>query len=401
MKNNGDYKNIVSKFVVFHYEFKNEVMVRWNKAYIKGTKKIVGVDDECSINVDYVCMACGADMIARRGDKRVHHFAHKENTVNCNPEGYFHKLGKNIFKEIYDNSSEYIIKFSSHELDLKKEYGECTIEIREERKFLKRNADLYIKHLEDESKDISVEIFSSHQITKKKLDEGFRIIEILLPNYSNDSITSNEIENQIKEICKPPLRESEYVRLYNFGKDLVYEEIQSYTNTSSAYPSTNFYNDECLGTDYGRKSTPKFRNYISYTKVSENISEQTDVNHDSNEIPIDIDSPSSSKRKKEISISGYLVEPHRELISPTIYFEVSNIIKNKYPNIRHQPAVLPNYKQIIDVIITDKNKEYWFGIDYRKNEVIKGDFEKKIPNEWKDAVREYIIDLKPIKDNLK
>ena len=81
-----------------------------------------------------------------------------------------------------------------------------------------------------------------------------------------------------------------------------------------------------------------------------------------------------------------------EPISSTIYFEVSDTIKNKYPNIKHKPAVLPNYKQIIDIVL---NNQYTFGIDYNKREVIFGDFERTIPKEWKEAVLEYIKDLKP------
>ena len=141
-------------------------------------------------------------------------------------------------------------------------------------------------------------------------------------------------------------------------------------------------------------------NYFSYKIGSEDKSQQTSIDVASKEI-LKYNEKVSSNVKKEIAITGYLVTPYKEKISPTILFEVSDVVKSKYPNIRHQPAVLPNYKQAIDIIVMADNKEYWLGIDYRKREVIKDDFEKKIPSEWKEAVKEYIDDLKPIKDKSK
>ncbi len=369
-------------------------MVRWNKAYLKGTNTIVGIDDKLSVNAEFECMACRTTMIARRGEKRIHHFAHKEKTVNCDPEGYFHKLGKKIFKEIYDGSTEFVIRPTSRLLDLKKEYGECLIEIKEEGKTLKRKADLYIKHLNDESKDISVEIFFSHQITKKKLDAGFRIIEVRLPISisSQDDTDSDKIERIIKDVCTPPLLECDNIRFYNFEDDVKYQEAPSSLNIYHNYKNNE---QDCLGTDEGIRIVPNFRNYISYSKNAniENNSQINKININPEFVPVKDD----KSKKRETSISGHLLQPRMETIKLTINFDVDASIKNKYPNIRHQPAVLPSYKNIIDIIVKDGEKEYWLGIDYEKYEVFKGDFEKKIPDEWKNAVREYIMNLKPIK----
>ena len=371
-------------------------MVRWNKAYIKGTKEVIGVDDELPIKIEYECIACGALMIRRRGEKRVHHFAHKEKTAKCNPESYFHKLGKKIFKETFDESSEFIIIPSSKKIDLKKEYGECLIEDIPENIKLEKNADLYIKHLQDTKKDIVVEILYTHQVSKKKIDKAFRIIEIRLPDKCyDDEATSDEIEQEIKYICTPPLRNSDFVRFYNFEEDVVYKEVQPTQGLFSGFTPKYSYNDGCLGSDAEIKSTPKFRNYASYRQGSEGGDGQTNIAFGSKEKLIIKDAPTP---KREISISGYLVNSKKEDVTPKLHFEVSDSIKNKYPNIRHQPAVLPSCRQIIDVIVKDNDKEYWYGIDYHKYEVIKGDFERKIPNEWKEAVSEYILDLKPVKN---
>lgn len=374
-------------------------MVRWNKAYIKGTEEIVGIDDDRFAKVEYVCMACGTDMIARRGKTRVHHFAHKENNVKCNPESYFHKLGKRIFKEIYDTSSSFVIKPSSKALDLKNEYGECLIEIKEKGIMLKRNADLYIKHLKDETKDISVEILYSHQITKKKLDGHYRIIEIRLPIDISvqDDTDSDKIEQKIKDVCTPPLSECDNIRFYNFEDDIIYQEVPL---SSGINYSNNTDEQECLGTDEGRRSVPKFKNYMQYNK---NVITKghASSNEKSTRNPEFVPVKDTNSKKREASISGYLLQPRMEAIKPTVYFDVDIFIKAKYPNIRHQPAVLPSYKNIIDVIVEDGGKEYWLGIDYRKNEVFTGDLERKIPNKWKEAVREYIKNLKPIDENIK
>lgn len=359
-------------------------MVRWNKAYIKGTHEIVGIDDEFTDKLEYECIACGAVMIARRGQKRIHHFAHKEKTVKCDPESYYHKKGKEIFKEVYDNSTIFIIRPSSNSIDLKKEYGECKMEIREKGQILKNNEDLSIKHLTDENKNISVEIFYSHQVEKNKLDKSNRIIEIRIPiNFSKDEdIDSDLVESKIKEICTPPLYENEYIRFYNFEENIIYQEEQS-----SNIVHSGFSDEDCLGTDNGRKYTPKFRKYISY---------QTDLNSQQTGNNDGINNNFEFKVDAQ-TINEKLLQPRMEAIRPTIYFDVNSSIKSKYPNIRHQPAVLPTLKNIIDVIVTDKEKEFWLGIDYRKREIFEGDFDRKIPEEWKEAVREYIRNLKQIK----
>ena len=359
-------------------------MVRWNKAYIKGTHQIIGIDDEFSDNLEYECMACGSVMIARRGSKRIHHFAHKEKTVKCDPESYYHKKGKEIFKEVYDNSLIFIISPSSNMIDLKKEYGECKMEIREKGQILKNNEDLSIKHLTDENKDISVEIFYSHQVDKNKIDKSNRIIEIRIPiNFSQDEdIDSNVVESRIKEICTPPLYENEYIRFYNFDTNVIYQEVQSSNITHSVYS-----NEDCLGTDNGSKYAPKFRKYTSY---------QTEENNKQSENNDDVGNEDIEFSINKQIINEKLLQPRMETIRSTIYFEVDCLIKSKYPNIRHQPAVLPSLKNIIDIILTDNGKEFWLGIDYRKREIFEGDLDRKIPEKWKDAVREYICNLKQV-----
>lgn len=77
-------------------------------------------------------------------------------------------------------------------------------------------------------------------------------------------------------------------------------------------------------------------------------------------------------------------------------FVVEDAIRLKYPFIRHQPAVLMDYRNIVDIVVRDGKKEYWFGVDRHKNEILPGSFEKKIPDHLKESVMEYIENLKVI-----
>ena len=64
----------------------------------------------------YYCVGCGEEMSAVLGDKREHHFRHKE--AHCSWESYLHKLGKKRLKERFDSQKEFIIKyFVEHHCD--------------------------------------------------------------------------------------------------------------------------------------------------------------------------------------------------------------------------------------------------------------------------------------------
>ena len=54
---------------------------------------VVHIDD-VSEHGTFYCISCGKEMVAKLGDKKSHHFAHKVNDVSCNSETYLHKLAK-------------------------------------------------------------------------------------------------------------------------------------------------------------------------------------------------------------------------------------------------------------------------------------------------------------------
>ena len=69
-------------------------------AYGMKNGKIVRVDEvEKGLACGCECIGCGGPLIARKGDVKVHHFAHHDgNKNNCN-ESILHKLGKQIIQD--------------------------------------------------------------------------------------------------------------------------------------------------------------------------------------------------------------------------------------------------------------------------------------------------------------
>lgn len=365
-------------------------MVRWNKAYKKGTQEIVEIDEEFCKETEFECMACGEIMIARKGGSRKHHFAHKQTTNKCNPESYFHRLSKKLFKEIYEQSTTYWILNSFCKMDLKDEYKQCLIECKKGVYI----ADLLLKHANDEKKDILVEIFYSHQISIDKLNEGYPIIEIQIPRFKKD-IDSDEIEENLKVLFTPPLREREEIRFYNFNKKT------SYNNpTSKAKTNSKRNNDvtDCSFSNISINNESKFKKYNFQSNKVQTNDTPKEYNNLRNlfkysNIEIRSSTPKTEKQSKT-DISKHILFSRNESIKNEIIYDVTAEIKRKYPEIRHQPAVLPNFRHILDVIIKDENEEYWLGINYNKTEVFHGDLESKIPDKWKKAVKEYIDGLK-------
>lgn len=349
-------------------------MVRWNKAYIKGTKEIVNINDNLLSNTEYECVACRKAMIAKRGTIRTPHFAHKEKTQDCDPESYFHKLGKTIFKQMFDESSVFEIHCPNC-IDLKKEYKECIIEQGHK---IKHKADLLLKHIDNPQKDIAIEIFASHQNTIEKINKGYPIIEIKISSIftKGDDTDSDWIENKIKEICTPPLKEDSNIRFYNFEENITYvsKNINSIPNILG-----NTFGECCDETDLYIKKN-HFREYEKSVESPpfNHQNPQSDTNSFSNEQQFII--------YNAISLPTRYAKEKR--------FIVDSYIAVKYPNIKHISALLPNGVYIIDIIVSDGNESYKLGIHYNKYEVIKGDFNRKIPDKWKHALREYIMALK-------
>ena len=74
--------------------------------------KIININDVTRDNraEHYFCIGCGKEMSAVLGEKREHHFRHKEDT--CSWESYLHQLGKKLIKQRFETSTEFIVRFS-------------------------------------------------------------------------------------------------------------------------------------------------------------------------------------------------------------------------------------------------------------------------------------------------
>jgi len=63
-----------------------------------GSGKLVNINEiDDNYTGKYFCLICGQELIAKKGNERIHHFAHKNDTNNCSKETYLHELGKSCF----------------------------------------------------------------------------------------------------------------------------------------------------------------------------------------------------------------------------------------------------------------------------------------------------------------
>lgn len=206
--------------------------------------RIVHIDEVTKENKSnhYYCIGCGGEMSAVLGNKREHHFRHKE--AHCSWESYLHKLGKLRLKQLFDTQESFKIKyiaeyhcekavdcklayvnkcniFDFNEVDLKRYYDTCEEEVT----YKGFRADLMLSSKEHpERKPIFLEISVTHDCEPQKRASGIRIIELKITN-ENDvwrplkedyHFLKRELEEQhpYQERNLPP------IRFYNFKRYL-------------------------------------------------------------------------------------------------------------------------------------------------------------------------------------
>ena len=184
--------------------------------------------DNISEHGTFYCISCGKEMVARLGDKKSHHFAHKVNDVSCNLETYLHKLAKLLLKKKFQEGG-FEIEISQYSLckesenclfennckvlvdkkyDLRRYYDTC-----EEEQYVDGFcADLLITG--EGRCPILVEIYVSHKCSNQKINSGHRIIEIPINS-----------ETDIEYFCKNVIAEKEGVRFYGFKRKLAKREF--------------------------------------------------------------------------------------------------------------------------------------------------------------------------------
>lgn len=206
--------------------------------------RIVHIDEVTKENKSnhYYCIGCGGEMSAVLGNKREHHFRHKE--AHCSWESYLHKLGKLRLKQLFDTQESFKIKyiakyhcekaddcklpyvnkcniFDFNEVDLKRYFDTCEEEVT----YKGFRADLMLSSKEHpERKPIFLEISVTHDCEPQKRASGIRIIELKITN-ENDvwrplkedyHFLKRELEEQhpYQERNLPP------IRFYNFKRYL-------------------------------------------------------------------------------------------------------------------------------------------------------------------------------------
>lgn len=206
--------------------------------------RIVHINDVTKENKSnhYYCIGCGGEMSAVLGNKREHHFRHKE--AHCSWESYLHKLGKLRLKQLFDTQESFKIKyiakyhcekaddcklpyvnkcniFDFNEVDLKRYFDTCEEEVT----YKGFRADLMLSSKEHpERKPIFLEISVTHDCEPQKRASGIRIIELKITN-ENDvwrplkedyHFLKRELEEQhpYQERNLPP------IRFYNFKRYL-------------------------------------------------------------------------------------------------------------------------------------------------------------------------------------
>lgn len=146
----------------------------------------------------YKCMGCGAEMIAKIGEKKAPHFAHKVNVENCSSETYLHKLAKRLIREKFEKPDPFNIMY--HRIGSCSNINECPFGNKTECEVIQPNtinlkqyydtckeevqingfvADLLLTNsTKPEREPVLIEVCVTHECTKEKLDSGLRIIEI-------------------------------------------------------------------------------------------------------------------------------------------------------------------------------------------------------------------------------
>ena len=146
----------------------------------------------------YYCIECSAGMVARLGEVRDWHFAHRGDEIHCGTETYLHMVAKRLIKEKFEKNEPFLVgyyrdvkcsdnqtcPFAKDEechtykletFDLKEFYDTCE----EEKPVGDYIADLLLTNSSKPDREpVLIEIQVSHKSTPQKRESGLRIIEI-------------------------------------------------------------------------------------------------------------------------------------------------------------------------------------------------------------------------------
>jgi len=197
----------------------------------------------------YFCPHCRKEMIAKRGNIRQWHFAHKSD--KCSYDKYLHSIAEMMIMDwfnrqtsimlVMDNpekcsryndcafrDDEYCMRTGHICYDLKKYYSRCT----KERRYEDFVADLFCENDKSPTEPIFIEIFVTHECSTGKKESGIRIIEFYIQSE----------EDILNIINSSRITEGDLVRLYNFKrKETFTDELELSFQKYILHPSLKSY----------------------------------------------------------------------------------------------------------------------------------------------------------------
>jgi hypothetical protein len=209
-----------------------------------GVIDINDVTQENRASMQFFCIGCDKEMEAVLGQKREHHFRHKD-IGDCNSETYLHRLAKRVLKYKFDTQPQFSVKYyvlnecsKSEQCEYKQRHNwqDCssvvlkTVNLKdfydtceEEVSYKGFRADLMLFHSErPDRKPTFLEVSVNHDCTQKKTDSKIRIVEIKVSNEIDvfREIIENEGElvPQAKTYHVNPVAAPPPVRFYNFKR---------------------------------------------------------------------------------------------------------------------------------------------------------------------------------------
>ena len=144
-------------------------------------------DQEVSIDYvqkghEYTCVNCGQPMIPIQGQEREWHFRHKENSTNCNHDGWLHKKLVQLLYDRLCTDEQFKIICPNHEIH----NGQAVV--LKEKEYETFRPDILI---EENNKDVYfLEVCVTHPCTEEKTKSGIKIIEI----ETSDARSINELK---------------------------------------------------------------------------------------------------------------------------------------------------------------------------------------------------------------
>lgn len=193
--------------------------------------KLVSIDDvEKGVQCGCICPCCGEKLVARKGTKNSHHFAHESGTdCDYGYETSLHRLAKEIMQEL-----EYVVlpsvdigKNMYGEINLYKPYKAKIQKIELEKKYNDIRPDILISI---NNKILAIEIYVTHKVDFEKIqkikNDNLSMIEIDLKELLKDKEKNTPLN--IKNILKQILLSDNDVRKYWVFNSKKYQYLKQF-----------------------------------------------------------------------------------------------------------------------------------------------------------------------------